>query len=156
MSQREVVSLSDRVESESLGFLVYETAKAYANAYAKLMSPLGLTRSQARALACVTRFPGISQVDLGEYLGVGRMATSGLVDRMEAKDLVTRAPDPSDLRVKRVFLTKTAKKMLPDVQMIADALYKSSTASISNKDLRMTKEVLGMIKTNLEQLLTEE
>ena len=156
MNQREVVSLSDRPESESMGFLVYETAKAYANAYAKLMSPLGLTRSQARALACVTRFPGITQVDLGEYLGVGRMATSGLLDRMEAKDLISRAADPSDLRVKRVFLTKTAKKLLPDVQMIADALYQRSTASISGKELRLTKEVLGMIKANLEQLLGEK
>jgi len=84
------------------------------------------------------------------------MATSGLLDRMESKDLVTRAADPSDLRVKRVFLTKTAKKLLPDVQTIADALYKRSTASINGKDLRMTKEVLGMIKANLEQLLSEE
>lgn len=155
MSQRDVVPIGTRVEGESMGFLVYETAKAYANAYAKLMSPLGLTRSQARALACVTRYPGITQVDLGEYLGVGRMATSGLLDRMEAKDLVSRAEDPSDLRVKRVFLTKSAKKLLPDVQKIADVLYNCSMASINAKDLQTTKNVLSAIQGNLDELLKE-
>ena len=40
--------------------------------------------------------------------------------------------------------------------MIADALYQRSTASISGKELRLTKEVLGMIKANLEQLLGEK
>lgn len=155
MSDRSVVPLSDHVESEYMGFLVYDVARAFTNAYAKLMAPLGLTRPQARVIACVTRYPGITQADLCEWIGVGRMAMSGLLDRMESKDLVSRSEDPSDRRVKRVFLTRNARKMLPDLQKIADTLYENSMSSIKSKDLKVTMEVLSNIKLNLEELLKD-
>lgn len=155
MSDRSVVPLSDHVESEYMGFLVYDVARAFTNAYAKLMAPLGLTRPQARVMACVTRYPGITQADLCEWIGVGRMAMSGLLDRMESKDLVSRSEDPSDRRVKRVFLTRNARKMLPDLQTIADTLYEKSMSSVKTKDLKVTMEVLSNIKVNLEDLLTD-
>ena len=155
MSDRSVVPISDHVESEYMGFLVYDVARAFTNAYAKLMAPLGLTRPQARVMACVTRYPGITQADLCEWIGVGRMAMSGLLDRMESKDLVSRSEDPSDRRVKRVFLTRNARKMLPDLQTIADTLYEKSMSSIKTKDLKVTMEVLSNIKVNLEDLLTD-
>ena len=155
MSDRSVVPISDHVESEYMGFLVYDVARAFTNAYAKLMAPLGLTRPQARVMACVTRYPGITQADLCEWIGVGRMAMSGLLDRMESKDLVSRSEDPSDRRVKRVFLTRNARKMLPDLQTIADTLYEKSMSSVKTKDLKVTMEVLSNIKLNLEDLLTD-
>ena len=155
MSKREIVAISNHIESEDMGFLVYEVAREFTNAYAQLMAPLGLTRPQARVLACVTRFPGISQVDLCEYIGVGRMAMSGLIDRMETKDLVSRSEDPSDKRIKRVFLTRSARKLIPDMQVIADKLYARSTSSLSTKDLRTTKNVLSTIRDNLQDLLNE-
>lgn len=155
MSERNVVSISDQIESEYMGFLVYEVARAFTNAYAKLMAPMGLTRPQARVIACVMKYPGITQADLCEYIGVGRMAMSGLIDRMESKDLVSRAEDPSDKRVKRVFLTRGARKLVPDLQEIADTLYERSMSSIKTKDLKITKEVLSTIRENLEELLLD-
>lgn len=155
MSKREIVAISDHVESEDMGFLVYEVAREFTNAYAQLMAPLGLTRPQARVLACVTRFPGITQADLCEYIGVGRMAMSGLIDRMETKDLVSRSEDSSDKRIKRVFLTRTARKLIPDMQVIADRLYAKSMSSLSSKDVKTTKAVLGTIKDNLRTLISD-
>jgi len=155
VDERSVVPISNRVENENMGFLVYEVARSFTNAYAKLMAPLGLTRPQARVIACVLRYPGITQADLCEYIGVGRMAMSGLIDRMESKDLVTRSTDPSDLRVKRVFLTRGARKLLPDLQSIADALYEQSMKSVKAKDLKVTMQVLSTIKENLGELLND-
>lgn len=155
MSKREVIAISGHVESEDMGFVVYEVARAFTNAYAQLMSPLGLTRPQARIIACIIRFPGITQADLCEYIGVGRMAMSGLIDRMESKDLVSRTEDPSDKRVKRIFLTRSARKLIPDMQSIADTLYKQSMSSVSASDLRITKKVLSTIRGNLHDLLND-
>ena len=155
MSSRDVVPISENVDSEAMGFLVYEVARAFTNAYATLMAPLGLTRSQARVIACVHRYPGITQVDLAEYIGVGRMAMSGLIDRMEAKDLVSRSDDPTDKRVKRIFLTRNAKKRLPEMQTIADTLYKKSISSVNKADLKVTRKVLTQIRASLHDLLAE-
>ncbi len=155
MTKRNVVPISENIDSEVLGFLVYDVARGFTNAYSTLMSPLGLTRPQARVLACVLRYPGITQVDLAEYIGVGRMAMSGLIDRMESKDLVSRSDDPSDKRVKRIFLTRNAKKLLPDMQAIADTLYRECISSLNKNDLKVTRSVLQSIKTNLQQLLAD-
>ena len=155
MSNRDVVPISENFESELLGFLVYDVARGFTNAYAILMAPLGLTRPQARVIACVLRYPGITQIDLAEYIGVGRMAMSGLIDRMEAKGLVSRTEDPGDKRVRRIFLTRNAKKLLPDLQRIADTLHTECISSINKKDLAVTKRVLNSIRTNLDQLINE-
>ena len=155
MSERNVVPLSSRIEDEYMGFLVYDVARSFTNAYAKLMAPLGLTRPQARVIACVMRFPGITQADLCEYIGVGRMAMSGLIDRMESKDLVSRSEDPSDRRVKRVFLTRSARKLLPDLQAMADTLYEKSMSAITTQDLKTTMGVLLSIRENLGDLVTD-
>ena len=80
---------------------------------------------------------------------------SGLIDRMETKDLVSRSEDPSDKRIKRVFLTRSARKLIPDMQVIADKLYARSMSSLSPKDLRTTKNVLSTIRDNLQDLLKE-
>ncbi|XOV90508.1 MAG: MarR family winged helix-turn-helix transcriptional regulator [Pseudomonadota bacterium] len=152
MSERDIVPISENVDSETMGFLIYEVARAYTNAYATLMAPLGLTRPQARVMACVSRYPGITQVDLAEYIGIGRMAMSGLIDRMEAKDLVSRSDDPTDKRIKRIFLTKNAKKSLPQMREIAEMLYRESLSSVKKSDLNTTREVLSIIRGNLQQL----
>ena len=156
MSERDIVPISENVDSETMGFLIYEVARAFTNAYATLMAPLGLTRPQARVIACVFRYPGITQVDLAEYIGIGRMAMSGLIDRMEAKDLLSRADDPTDKRIKRIFLTKSAKKGLPQMREIAETLYGGSLSSINKSDLNTTREVLGIIRGNLQNLLVSQ
>ena len=107
-------------------------------------------------MACVLRYPGITQVDLAEYIGVGRMAMSGLLDRMESKDLVSRSDDPSDKRVKRIFLTRNGKKLLPDMQAIADTLYRETISTINKSDLKVTRKVLQNIKANLQQLIVDQ
>ena len=156
MTERDLVSISENIDSEALGFLVYDVARGFTNAYSTLMSPLGLTRPQARVMACVLRYPGITQVDLAEYIGVGRMAMSGLLDRMESKDLVSRSDDPSDKRVKRIFLTRNGKKLLPDMQAIADTLYRETISTINKSDLKVTRKVLQNIKANLQQLIVDQ
>ena len=81
-------------QDEPLGFLVHEVANAISQAYGALMAPIGLTRPQMRVLIWVERRPGISQAKLSELLGISAMAMTGLLDRMEAKNLVRRQEDP--------------------------------------------------------------
>ena len=83
------------------------------------------------------------------------MAMSGLIDRMESKDLVSRSEDSSDKRIKRVFLTRNARKLIPDMQVIAHRLYSKSMASLNAKDLQTTKRVLGKITGNLQDLTSD-
>jgi len=137
---------------DHFGFLVHDVARALTAAYAARMAPLGITRAQARAIAYIRRFSGVTQVELAEYLSIGRMAMTGLLDRMESKGLVVRKGDPSDLRVNRVYLTKSALALGPDMESIARELHATSLAGVTSRDLRSTVATLRRILHNAEQM----
>ncbi|TNF89684.1 MAG: MarR family transcriptional regulator, partial [Gammaproteobacteria bacterium] len=87
---REALGVPDSEQDEPMGFLVHEVANAISQAYGALMAPLGLTRPQMRVLVWVDQRPGISQAKLSELIGTSAMAMTGLLDRMEAKNLIRR------------------------------------------------------------------
>jgi DNA-binding MarR family transcriptional regulator len=68
--------------------------------------PDGATAAQAGVLFTVDTEAGVLIGDIARSLGAGPSGISGLVDRMEAADLVRRASDPEDGRAVRLFLTE--------------------------------------------------
>ncbi|SHE51315.1 MarR family winged helix-turn-helix transcriptional regulator [Streptoalloteichus hindustanus] len=87
---------------ELLGVLVSVADRLKAE-FVAAAQELGLTPQQAGLLARL-REPTPMRV-LAEYLHCDASNITGIVDRLEAKDLVGRQPDPRDRRVKRVVLT---------------------------------------------------
>src|SRR5262249_19916710 len=81
-------------------------------------STYAMTRAQWIILARLDRQPGMAQNDMpaiceGEPLTVRR-----LVDRLEARGMVERRADPTDRRVKRLYLLPAAK---PIIEIISKA-----------------------------------
>lgn len=133
---------------EPLGFLIHETSHALSQGYSAVMAPLGLTRPQVRVLVWADHVPGITQAELCERLNSSPMAMTGLLDRMEAKDLVKRVEDPKDRRVKRIYLTEGALKLKPDMDIIA-ARYKAAVRrGLTVEDISTAQRVLNAMKAN--------
>lgn len=133
---------------EPLGFLIHETAHALSQAYSAVMAPLGLTRPQVRVLLWADHVPGISQAELCERLTSSPMAMTGLLDRMEAKDLVKRVEDPKDRRVKRIYLTEGALKLKPDMDAIAERFRSAVRQGLTAADIAAAQRVLSTMKSN--------
>jgi DNA-binding MarR family transcriptional regulator len=71
-----------------------------------------LTLAQFDVLAQLLRHPdGMTAGDLSEALLVTAGNVTGLVDRLEAQDLVTKRTDRDDARVRIVKLTARGKKL---------------------------------------------
>lgn len=119
-----------------LGFLLHDLSKMITQIWDARMKHADLTRSQWRAIGHVSRSPGITQIDLAEALGVGRMAVTGIIDRLEKKNLLTRKADGTDRRVKNVYCTAKAKKLLPSMQDVGDLVLKDMTAELSDRQLQ--------------------
>jgi len=145
----------ESVPRNNLGFLIHDVARALTAAFAVGMNPLGLTRSQSRVLAYVSRYPGVSQIELAELIGVGRMAMTGLIDRMEAKGLIFRSEDSSDRRLKCIHLTRDAKKLAPKMQKVASELLEDVLAGVSERDQRKLTNLLNHIQANARNLAGE-
>ena len=136
-----------------LGFLVHDVSRMRRNMVDRALKPMGLTRSQWWVLAFLSRRDGMSQVALADELDVGKVALGGLVDRLEAAELVERRGDPVDRRVKRIHLTKIGSRLVRDIRDSVADVETDIVQGIRESDLQATVRSLRAMKTNLQTLL---
>src|ERR1700756_5444866 len=75
-----------------------------------------MTRAQGVILVRLERQPGISQNEMAAICEVEPITVGRLVDRLEARGLIERRPDPGDRRVRRLHLLPAAKPVLADIE----------------------------------------
>lgn len=78
---------------------------------ARLASELGLTPQQAKALHCLTTGPRAMGM-LADHLHTDASNITGMADRLEARGLIERRPQPDDRRVKQLALTPHGLKLI--------------------------------------------
>jgi DNA-binding MarR family transcriptional regulator len=84
-----------------------------------LTSPLqsvDLTMQQLKTLMLLSFRDGLSGHELSEALGVGLAAVTGMANRLTDRGLVRRAEDPTDRRVRRVYLTEQGTELLAKIR----------------------------------------
>jgi MarR family transcriptional regulator, transcriptional regulator for hemolysin len=111
----------------------------------------GMTRAQWGILLWLERQPGISQKELAELLEVEPISVARLVDRLEARGMVERRPDPKDRRIWRLHLCAPAHPELHEIHRHRDAMARRLTAGIDPATLETMVEVLIKMKTTLTQ-----
>ena len=137
---------------DNLGFLIHEAAQAISVGYSTVMAPFGLTRPQVRVLVWADHSPGITQAELCERINTSPMSMTGLLDRMEGKDLVKRVDDPNDRRVKRIYLTDGALKLKPEMESLTAGFRRQARAGLSAEDIATAVNVLEVMKSNLARI----
>lgn len=101
----------------NFGFLVTDLTRLITSEFNDMVAPIDLTRSQWRVVVYLHREDGLSQSELAELLGVGKVTIGGLVDRLQHAGWITRRDDPKDKRTKRVYLTGKGRAI--EKEMIA-------------------------------------
>jgi DNA-binding MarR family transcriptional regulator len=97
----------DPVTAEVLE-LFWAASQAFYDNYDEAAARHDLTRMQAFVLANLMSGPKPMRF-LADHLKCEPSNITGLVDRMEARGLVTREPDPEDRRVKRITATELGR-----------------------------------------------
>jgi DNA-binding MarR family transcriptional regulator len=111
----------------------------------------GMTRAQWGILLWLERQPGISQKELAELLEVEPISVARLVDRLEARGMVERRPDPKDRRIWRLHLCPPAHPELHEIHRHRAAMVRRLTTGIDPAPLDAMVEVLITMKTTLTQ-----
>lgn len=109
----------------------------------------GMTRAQWMILARLDRTPGMSQRELAELVEVEPITVGRLVDRLEARRLVERRPDPDDRRIWRLHLRPEAAEVLADVAIQRADILRIITCGIDERSLEQVPEVLMRMKHNI-------
>jgi DNA-binding MarR family transcriptional regulator len=108
-----------------------------------------MTRAQWIILARLARQPGMSQNELAAICEVEPITIGRLIDRLEARGLVERRPDPKDRRVRRLHLKPAAEPYLEEITHYRGMLNSELVAGISEGEREKFIDMLIHIKSNL-------
>ena len=82
--------------------------------FAHEIGDLGITPVQYAILQMVHNQPGFDQRTLARNIALDTSTTAGVVDRLEARGVLTRNASPSDRRVRLLSLTPAGEQLLLD------------------------------------------
>lgn len=109
----------------------------------------GMTRAQWIILARLERQPGMSQIELADICEVEAITVGRLIDRLEARGLVERRPDPSDRRIRRLHLLAAAEPILVVIAGYRELLLTEITTGLAPAAQDKLVDALLHIKSNL-------
>ncbi|MGB1905754.1 MAG: MarR family winged helix-turn-helix transcriptional regulator [Spongiibacter sp.] len=148
-------TVSDEDAKIRLGFMIHDSARLRRIVIDEIFKPLKVTRSQAWALAYLSRRDGLTQSDLADDMDLGKVTLSGLIDRLEDVGMVERRPDPSDRRIKRIFITKEGRRVIKEMRVITLENNRQMLEDISLEEVVQTVEVLKKLNRNLKSMKSE-
>ncbi len=130
--------------------LVVQTLRAHnalLRASRRLFRPHGLSEAQFNVLHVLQdSAEPLTQRELSEILLVDRSNVTGLIDRMEQAGWVRRSPVPGDRRAYRLLLTPAGRRLWRTVHPIYAAAAARVTASLSDRDVQVTRRALTVME----------
>ena len=139
------------IDPDSFGFLLTDLTRLFRAEFERRISQsgLGLTAGEARTLAHIARAEGERQNVIAERLNVEAMSLSVMIDRLEARGLVTRETDPADRRAKLLRLTAPAGEMIAQVTAITRQIARDSAAGIDAESWVVVVSALKAARINM-------
>jgi DNA-binding MarR family transcriptional regulator len=96
---------------ETTAELLMAVARQLRRRFMVALEEYDVTPSQARALRTVAEEPGVRLSVLAERLRIAPRSATEVVDALESRGLVVRAPDPADRRATRVTATAEGRRL---------------------------------------------
>jgi len=109
----------ERPPKIGVAFLLSQVGARSAQEFARLLEPLKLSPADAGILRLLRQSPGISQQRLAETLGMHASRLVAIVDALESRKLIARAPNPEDRRLYSLHLTAHGAETLAEIGEIA-------------------------------------
>jgi DNA-binding MarR family transcriptional regulator len=135
-----------------LGFLASDVARLQNTLLRRTMKKLGASHTQWGMLGQLASRQGVTQMELAKILGLSKVAVTGLVDRVVRAGWVERRLDKRDRRVRRLYLTPTARSAVAAMREKVDVMIAASMGHIADaKGREMVREFEG-IKDRLLKL----
>lgn len=132
-------------------FLLHDVARLLRVDADKRARLHGMTRAQWAILIRLDRQPGLSQKELSELLEVEPITVARLIDRLEARGMVERRPDPRDRRIWRLHLLRPARDVLHEIDDQRADMTRMVTAGIDEDSIEIMTEALVRMKATLTQ-----
>ncbi len=124
----------DPPQTGGVAFLLAQLGAHAAAAFAERIRPLQLTPPQAGVLRLLAQFPGQSQRELANALGMHAPRLVALIDELEDRGLVARERDPGDRRNYAISLTDEGRRLLAQLGRVARQHEQAITAALNDNE----------------------
>ncbi len=136
---------------EGCGFLLNDVARLMRRNFNRRVQALGLTQTQWRTLAILSRKPGISQKQLADILEMQPISVGRLLDRMQAAGWIERRPDPADRRAVCLHLAVKADPILKEMKGHSVEVLRDANQGISPQEQQMFFDILTRMRANVAE-----
>jgi DNA-binding MarR family transcriptional regulator len=103
-----------------LGYWLRRVSNHVSGAFARALQTRHTSVAEWVMLRHLQERPGITPGELAEALVLTRGAVSKVIQKLEAKNWITRFTKPEDNRVQLLSLTRQGRRVLPQLAEIAD------------------------------------
>lgn len=106
------------------GYLLRRAHQQSTAVFTERMNELGydITSVQFAALCVICKFPGLGQAALADIVAYDRATIVGVIDRLEAKGLISRTISTADRRARVLMPTSRGRETLEEVMPFVVAL----------------------------------
>jgi MarR family transcriptional regulator, organic hydroperoxide resistance regulator len=133
----------------NLGYKVKLVSQLMYRDFLERLEPYGLTPFHYLVLCCLWEEDGLSTSGIADKLKQLGATLTGVVDRMEDRNLVHRERDPDDRRIVRIWLTDEGKRLMKVLPSIGAETINRATEDISEMEQAAVLKILDQIVHNL-------
>lgn len=131
-------------------YIIHELSRLISTNFDQAMARHNLTHGQWWAIMHIYENQGVSQSDLAGLMQMGRASAGKLLERMEAKGWIERRADPTDSRVRRVYLADGAMPVFKLMGEEGTALFQQLLGSLGPELETQLLEGLRQIRENAQ------
>jgi DNA-binding MarR family transcriptional regulator len=144
--------MSDRINGDrapsTLAFLLSQVGIHASRQFAEKIAAVDLNPPLFRVLNLVDAAEGQSQQAIGAAIDVPASRMVALVDELEQRGLVERRPNPSDRRVRALYLTRKGRNALARGREIASEHEQALTRGMNSAD---RKRLVGLLQKIVDE-----
>ena len=127
---------------ELFGYCFYKAALRLRQIHYESLEKYDLIPPHMGILYILKKSDKMSQITLGEELGIDKATMVKLIDHLEALKLVTRTQHPEDRRVKMISITKKGQERQEVIHKVYRDNEKKFLASLSEEEGKFIREVV--------------
>ncbi len=128
-----------------LGYNLRRAQLAVFQSFQNTIAPYDITPGQFGIMVLINENKGLSQSELGNAMGIDRSTMVAVIDRLENRGLVVRAPSNFDRRSYALQLSNEGRKLLEEIVPAVEKHEKKITTTLSEKEYDQLLSLLNRI-----------
>lgn len=136
-------------DSHDIEYLVCHVGLLWRRLLNAKAKALGISGTERRALFAIARHPGHTQAQLAMHLDLEPQNLMRAIDKLEKEKWIIKQSDANDRRVKHLYMTPKAKKIINEINVLSDHLKPLILSGIDPKQLQIVQCHLQKMRENV-------